>query len=176
MSGGIYERCIAGVQRRSRKPLFHSALVAHAPEGPYFIEMTPIPADGSGVQRGVVADGPVGSRLLGRFRMFRYEIRRWCNGHIPDIQWAVESPVHISDDPDVVRQVLDLLPLVPTPIWGRDELHTGEMWNSNSVISWALEGAGVLEAAGCPPHDGRAPGWSAGVAVARRWTAVRLAG
>jgi hypothetical protein len=42
------------------------------------------------------------------------------------------------------------------------------MWNSNSVISWALVRAGVIDAAGSPPAGGRAPGWDAGVAVARR--------
>jgi hypothetical protein len=50
----------------------------------------------------------------------------------------------------------------------RDELRTGEMWNSNSVISWLLTRAAIDVAAVAPPAGGRAPGWAAGVAVARR--------
>jgi hypothetical protein len=34
--------------------------------------------------------------------------------------------------------VLDLIGQVPTPAWGRDELATGDMWNSNSVIAWVI--------------------------------------
>jgi len=51
---------------------------------------------------------------------------------------------------------------------GRDELGTGEMWNSNSLVAWVLEVAGVSTAAIRPPPGGRAPGWDAGLAVARR--------
>jgi hypothetical protein len=67
-----------------------------------------------------------------------------------------------------VRAVLAALALVPTPVWGRDELGAGEMWNSNSVVSWVLTTVGLLEPAGAPPHGGRAPGWDAGVVVAHR--------
>jgi hypothetical protein len=42
------------------------------------------------------------------------------------------------------------------------------MWNSNSVIAWVLATAGVDVDAVRPPDGGRAPGWDAGVAVARR--------
>ena len=38
----------------------------------------------------------------------------------------------------VARRVLDQVSRVPTPVWGRDELQTGEMWNSNSIIAWTL--------------------------------------
>ncbi len=47
--------------------------------------------------------------------------------------------------------------IVPTPVWGRDQLHAGEMWNSNSVVSWALTRPGVVANAGHPPGNGRAP-------------------
>src|SRR5438094_847798 len=56
---------------------------------------------------------------------------------------------------------------------GRDELSTGEMWNSNSVISWLLVMAGVAGRAGSPPNNGRAPGWHAGLVVARREITAR---
>jgi hypothetical protein len=166
-SGRIYEALAASAQRRPRQDLFHSALVASLPDGRYFVEMTPVP-DHDGGQRGVVGGGAVGSRLLGRFRLFRYELRRWRDGVIPDLGFAVDSPVPVSDDPTSVRHALDLVAHVPTPVWGRDELRAGEMWNSNSVVSWVLARAGLLDAAGVPPRNGRAPGWDAGVLVARR--------
>jgi hypothetical protein len=64
--------------------------------------------------------------------------------------------------------VLELVPSVPTPTWGRDELRTGEMWNSNSLVSWLLARAGLEADPLSPPSDGRAPGWEAGLVVARR--------
>ena len=87
---------------------------------------------------------------------------------IPDISYAVASPVRVSDDDNVARTVLDLVPHVPTPVWGRDELRAGEMWNSNSVTAWLLACAGLDADAGRPPYGGRAPGWDAGLAVAKR--------
>ena len=35
------------------------------------------------------------------------------------------------------------MPYVPTPVWGRDELDAGEMWNSNSIISWLIARSGL---------------------------------
>jgi hypothetical protein len=29
------------------------------------------------------------------------------------------------------------------PVWGRDELGAGEMWNSNSLISWLIARSGL---------------------------------
>jgi hypothetical protein len=100
------------------------------------------PAWGEGSQHGVVAEGAVGARSLGRFRLFRYEVRRWREGVIPDIAEAVESPRRLSEEPHVAQRLLELVPQVPTPVWGRDELGAGEMWNSNSTISWLLPGPG----------------------------------
>ena len=104
--------------------------------------------------------------MLRRFRVFRYEIRRWRNGDISDLPCAVASPVTITREPAAIATVLDLLPHVPTPVWGRDDLGAGEMWNSNSVVSWVLSKAGLVSSAGPPPTNGRAPGWDAGIAVA----------
>jgi hypothetical protein len=42
------------------------------------------------------------------------------------------------------------------------------MWNSNSLIAWLLVSAGVEIGQVSLPAGGRAPGWDAGVAVARR--------
>ena len=89
-------------------------------------------------------------------------------GAIPDVAEAVASPQRLSDDPELARRVLELVPQVPTPVWGRDELATGEMWNSNSLIAWLIVRSGLSVETVALPAGGRAPGWDAGLAVARR--------
>ena len=68
----------------------------------------------------------------------------------------------------VARRLLELVRSLPSPVWGRDELRTGEMWNSNSVIAWLLARSGLPTESIWPPAGGRAPGWQAGLAVAHR--------
>ena len=104
----------------------------------------------------------------------RYENRRWRDGVIPDIAEAVESPRHLTDDSAVARRALELVPQAPTPVWGRDELRAGEMWNSNSLISWLLARSGLDVDSIHLPEGGRAPGWRAGLVVARRQAAVEV--
>jgi hypothetical protein len=167
LNGRIFEAVLARLEKRPAKSLYHSALVVSAPEGEFVIEMAPV-RDGNGAQRGVVGEGAVGSSLARSLRIFRYEIRRWRDGVIPDVGEAVDSPQRLTDDPTVASRILRLVPEVPRPVWGRDELRTGEMWNSNSLISWLLERSGLAVDAVQPPAGGRAPGWHAGIAVARR--------
>ena len=167
LNGRIYEALAARLQRRPRRDLYHSALQVQVPEGTYVIEQAPV-HDWSGKQRGVVAEGTVGTRRAGRFRVFRYEIRLWLDGHIPDVAEAVDSPRRLTDDEDRARRVLELIAQVPTPVWGRDELATGEMWNSNSVIAWVIARSGMDAESIQPPVGGRAPGWGAGLVIARR--------
>ncbi len=64
------------------------------------------------------------------------------------------------------RLLLDLLPGVPNAVWGRDELHTGDMWNSNSVVAWLLARGG-FDMTEVHPPPGRAPGWEGGLAFAQ---------
>lgn len=165
-SGRIYESLMARHDHRAPCALYHSALVAQTPAGMCVVEVTPVPGDGD--DRGVIARGAVGYRPLGRFRIFRYEVRRWVDGAIPDLAFAVGDPVTLTTAEGRVREALACVERVPTPVWGRDELAAGEMWNSNSVIAWIIERSGLLGAAGRPPDGGRAPGWDAGVTVARR--------
>jgi hypothetical protein len=139
----------------------------HVPEGRFVIEMTPIP-DSNGSKRGVVAEGAVGSRWAGRLRILRYEVRRWCGGIIPEIDEAVESPQRLTDDPARAQRVLELAAEVPTPVWGRDELGAGDMWNSNSLIAWLIARCGISAESIHASAGGRAPGWRAGLVVARR--------
>jgi hypothetical protein len=172
LNGRIFEAVAARLERRRPCDLYHSALEVRIPEARVVIEMTPIP-DGNGAERGVVAEAAVGSRWAGRFRIFRYEVRRWCGGVIPDVDEAVESPQRLTDDPDLAQRVLDLAPHVPTAVWGRDELGAGEMWNSNSVISWLIATCGLDAESIQAPPGGRAPGWRAGLVVARGQVTVR---
>jgi hypothetical protein len=165
-NGRIFEWGAASIDRRDRCDLYHSALEVRLPDARFVIEQAPAWSDG--VERGVVAEGAVGARALGRFRLFRYEIRLWRDGVIPDVTEAVDSPRHLSDGAECARTLLQLVPLVPTPVWGRDELRTGEMWNSNSLISWLIARSGLDGESIHPPAGGRAPGWQAGIAVARR--------
>jgi hypothetical protein len=168
LNGKVFEWVAATLGGRERRDLYHSALVIAVPEGRFVIEQTP--AENEGAKRGVVAEGAVGTARLGRFRLFRYEIRRWRDGVIPDLDEAVASPIRLSDELEPARRLLALVPEVPTPVWGRDELGTGEMWNSNSTISWLITRATLdVESIPLPPH-GRAPGWTAGVTEARRGT------
>ena len=167
MNGRAYEAVVARLARRAPRDLYHSALEVRVPEGRFVIEMTPVPR-GDGADRGVVAEGAVGAHVAGRFRLFRYEVRRWRDGTIPDVAEAVESPRRLSGDLDRARRLLELAPQVPTPVWGRDALRAGEMWNSNSLISWLMVRSGVRVETVAPPAGGRAPGWEAGLVVARR--------
>jgi hypothetical protein len=161
-SGRVFEALTARREHRARCHLYHSALLVDG----HAIEMAPVWNERT-ADRGVVAEGPVGSRRLGRWRLFRYEIRCRADGRIPDIAAAVDSPRRLSDDPAIARRILRLAPAVPTLVWGRDELRTGDMWNSNSVIAWLLARAGLDAGAIRPPDAGRAPGWTAGVAAAQ---------
>ena len=174
LNGKVFEAVAARLEKRTMQDLYHSALEVTVPEGRFVIEQAPARSDGP--LHGVVAEGPVGSRWAGSLRLFRYEIRRWRNGVIPDVDEAVDSPQLLSDDPVVARRVLEFLAEVPTPVWGRDELHAGEMWNSNSVIAWVLARSGLDVDAVHPPAGGRAPGWHAGLVVARRQQASDSAG
>jgi hypothetical protein len=42
------------------------------------------------------------------------------------------------------------------------------MWNSSSVIAWVIATSGIETESIRPPAGGRAPGWQAGLEVARR--------
>lgn len=161
LNGIAYEAMSAAVQHRPRRALYHSVLALDLPHGTYMVEMTPQP-DAAAAGRGVVAEGPVGLRALGHLRLFRYEVRRWRDGIVPDLSYAVSSPVRVSDDGRIAQRVFDALPLVPRLVWGRDELRARDMWSCNSITSWVLAIAGLdIDAIPTPPNA-RAPGWEAG--------------
>jgi hypothetical protein len=165
-TGRLYEAMSARRHRRPTRALYHSALQVRLAGTRYVIEMTPQwglpPGD-----RGGVAEGPVGLRILGRSRLFRYEVHRWRDGVIPDLAEAIGGAQRLSTDPAHARRLLELVPDFPVCTWGRDEQATGDMWNSNSLTSWLLARSGH-DPETTPPDHGRAPGWSAGLAVAAR--------
>jgi hypothetical protein len=165
--GRIYETVAAARQPRPRCDLYHSALRIRSDGTTYAVEMGPV-WNVPTIDRGIVCEGPVGTRALGRFRAFRYEVRCWPGGSIPDLDEAVGEPQRVSDDPFQVRALLHTIPQVPPLTWGRDELGAGDMWNSNSLVSWALaRTAHDMRAIG-PPPNGQAPGWLAGLRLASR--------
>lgn len=170
-NGRVFEALAAARQHRRRCDLYHVALVVELACERSTIELAPSPnADEAG--RGVVATGAVGSRHLGRLRLFRYEVRRWRGGTIPDLAEAVGGAHRLTSDPVLARRLLDLAATVPTPVWGRDELRAGEMWNSNSMIAWLIAATGLPAELLRPPPGGRAPGWDAGLEVAHRGAAT----
>jgi hypothetical protein len=166
-NGRIFEALAARMQHRERRELYHSALEVQLADARYVIEQGPV-WNMEEADRGVVCEGPVGSSWLGNSKLFRYEVRRWRNGVLPDRDEAVDSPRRVSADAARAQRVLDLVPGFPTATWGRDELQTGEMWNSNSLISWLLALSGHDVESITPPSHGRAPGWHAGLSVAAR--------
>jgi hypothetical protein len=172
-NGRVFEAIEAKLQHRQRCDLYHSALIVELDGDRYTIEIAPSP-DADEASRGVVATGAVGSRYVGWLRLFRYEVRCWRGGSIPDLVEAVGPPRRLTSDPQVARRLLDLVPAVPTPVWGRDELKAGEMWNSNSVIAWLIASVGLPTDLLAPPPRGRAPGWHAGLEVARRSSAIAV--
>ena len=166
-NGRVFERVAARHQHRKPLDLYHAALDVTTVHGRFIIEMAPVWSTDA-AERGVVSVGPVGLRCLGRSRLFRYEVRCWRDGTIPDVSEAVESPQRLSNDPAQAEQVVFLTSTFPTATWGRDELGTGDMWNSNSLVSWLLALSGHHTDSLTPPAHGRAPGWEAGLVVAGR--------
>ena len=163
-NGLVYEALAARWGRRSAQDLYHSALEVVLGRRRWVIEMAPV-WSGEETERGVVQVGPVALPLLGSSALFRYEVRCWLGGEIPDADEAVASPVLLSSEPTRARQVVAL---VPALTWGRDQLGAGEMWNSNSLTSWLLARTGHDVGGIAPPPHGRAPGWRAGLVLAAR--------
>jgi hypothetical protein len=165
LNGVIYEAVAARLGRRAPCDLYHSALDIRVGSETFVVEMAPLLGPPPELC-GVVATGAVGARWAGRFRVFRYGIRRWPAGAIPDVAEAVGAPLRLTSDPECTRRLLELVPEVPTPVWGRDPVGIGDMWNSNSVVAWLIARSGIDTAPVKPPPGGRAPGWEAGLALA----------
>jgi len=174
-NGRLFEALAARHDHRAVQDLYHSALEVQVGSDRFVIEMGPV-WGAKAADRGVVQEGPVGTRWLGHSKFFRYEVRRWRAGAIPDVADAIDSPQVLSEDAERARHLLDLVPRVPPLTWGRDELRAGEMWNSNSLVAWLLASSGHEMTRTGPPAHGRAPGWGAGLVLAARQLAERADG
>ena len=166
LNGRLYESLTARREHRQPLRLCHTALTVSTQEADFIVETAWPSPDADTNSRGVAVEGPVLSRRLTRLRPFRYEVRCWQDGVIPDIDHAEASPQPLTDDPDVAQHLLDLTAAVPAFTWGRDEQQIGEMWNSNSVVSWLLTRTPIPIESIRPPNGGRAPGWNAGIRAA----------
>ena len=154
-----WERLVAAREGRAPQRLVHAVLEVEVDGAVRSVDMAPTWGRSAG-PRHVVLTGPVGSRLLGWSPLFRYELR------IVDAPAPPGHVLHAGADLTLPADVLDDLAAVPVLTWGRDEAGVGEMWTSNSVVSWLLERHGVTSVE--PPAGHRAPGWDAGRRVARR--------
>lgn len=168
-TSGWWERVHAALAGRGPQILLHAALEISVADAGYVIEMAP-QWSGPRTDRGVVAVGPVGLGWLGRWTLFRYEVRCWRGGTIPDRRWAVGDPIVLPTTAAAAELMLRRIRDVPTLTWGRVPPGAGEMWNSNSVVSWLLTVGGIRTDAIEPPAGARAPGWFAGLAVAAAGT------
>lgn len=173
VNGWVFEAVSALVQRRGRRRLYHSAMHVHLDRSCHLIEMAPVWSGPAG-DHGAQVTGPVGAQALGRFAAFRYEVRCWEGGTIPDLDHAVGEPRVVETDAKRLTALLALTSCFPAYTWGRDEQRAGEMWNSNSLVSWLLASSGHDVDGVTLPPDGRAPGWDAGLVVARRHARVAV--
>ena len=149
-----WERAVAACEGRTPQPLVHAVLEVVVDGVTTRVDMGPTWGRTDATRR-VVRTGPVGSHLLGRCPLFRYEVR------VVDGPGVPPGVLHVSADVAVPRDLLAHLVDVPAYTWGRDEAGVGEMWTSNSVVAWLLARAGVRTLG--PPAGYRAPGWDAGV-------------
>lgn len=164
----LWEAIEAARARRPRAKLLHCALkFTTASRGPLTLELTP-----AFIKSAIppVATGPVGVRGAERFAIFRYALRCVPGATLPDEEWAIDSPIRLSEDCASIERVLMLAREVPRYVWGRRAPGTTEMWTSDSVISWLLVCAGIGLSGVAPPIGGRAPGWLAGIAAGEAFT------
>ncbi len=156
LNGRVYEAVAARLQRRPRV----RSLPLRAPSGGPRGEVRHRAGAGPRLER-----QGAGRRRRGRRRQslgrpisdLPLRDPSLARGHIPDVAEAVDSPRRLTSDEDRARRVLDVVAQVPTPVWGRDELATGEMWNSNSVIAWVIARSGIDTEAIQPPPGGAPP-------------------
>jgi hypothetical protein len=175
LSGRAFEALVAHHEHREPQALYHSALEVRLAGERFVIEMAPVWSSPV-PEAAIVCEGAVGMRWLGQSRFFRYEVGCWRDGMIPDVGLAVASPQRLSAEQQSAERVVDLVASFPNATWGRDELHAGEMWNSNSLTAWLLARSGHDVKDVRPPSGGRAPGWAAGLAVASRQLTLTSAG
>ena len=146
------------LQRRARRDLYHAALEVRRPDGPV--------GDRAGALPG--ADG-ARARRRGRGRRWGCEPRAGCacsatrsaagvDGVDPRRRGGRRQPAPPDRRPaSAPGGCSSSCRSVPTPVWGRDELRAGEMWNSNSLVSWLIARTGLdVDVDPAPPGRTRA--------------------
>lgn len=162
----LWEAFEAARARRRRCRLVHAGLrLCPGESGPFTLELMPAWQGGRGTP---LATGSVGFRGADRFALFRYQLHCDDGGTFPDERWAIGEPLVVSRESGVPERILALAAKVPRYTWGRRVRGTSEMWTSDSVVSWLLTRAGIDLAQFGPPPGTRAPGWQAGLEIARR--------
>lgn len=161
----LWESIEAARARRSRTILYHSALKLRTEGRTRTLELMPAFVSTASA---ALMTGPVGVSFAGRLRLFRYKIVCLEVESLPDEQWAVDSPQVLSEDPEVAEAIVRLAGRTPRYTWGRRVRGTSEMWTSDSVIAWLLMQLGVDLSPIRIPADGRAPGWFAGIELAKK--------
>ena len=174
LNGKVFEFLAAARARRPRRDLYHAALVVGLDGARHTIEITPSPDDDRAA-RGVVATGAVGSRLAGRLRLFRYEVRCWRGGSIPT--WPMRSAAPAGSPPTLAP------PAGCSTSSGRADAGLGTRRAPRGRdVELQLHGRLAHRPLRAPdrelhpPPGGRAPGWDAGLAVAATEAAGRAAG
>ena len=160
-----YDWLAATVFRRPRATFVHAALKVRVDGRCWTLELMPVPRR---QETEPVVTGAVGSAAAGRLRIFRYQLLCAEADRLPDEEWAIESPVSLGEDPELAARVLETAPRVPALVWGRRAHGTSEMWTSDSAIAWLLCSVGIDAAALALPPGTQAPGWRAGIEVAKR--------
>jgi len=139
INGRAYETVAARMARRPACALYHSALEVRLDSERFVIEMAPIfdapPSSAASSPKGRSAHA--GPDAPGCFATA-------SDGGLTDASpTSTRRSTALTDQRAIARRVLDLVAQVPTPVWGRDELQTGGMWNSNSVIAWLVVRSGI---------------------------------
>jgi len=158
-----YDWLLAHIARRPRAAFVHAALKVRLEGRTHTLELMPVPRR---QETAPLITGPVGLRIAGRLRMFRYQLLCQEASTLPDERWAIESPNVIGRGAAFAETILSIAAQVPAHTWGRRVAGTTEMWTSDSAISWLLCRAGVDIREINPPSQTQAPGWAAGIQVA----------
>lgn len=156
----LYEAAAAALSRRPRVALVHAGIKLRFEGKRYTFELMPAPP---GPNHDGEVTGPVGVRGADRLRLFRYRACLFEADGLPDEAWAIGEPLRLSEDPEVVRRVIEMRRDIPAYTWGRRRRGHSEMWTSDSAVSWLLGRAGIDAKAIVVPKGTRAPGWRAGI-------------
>ena len=169
-NGRVFESVVARLEKRPVRDLYHSALVVRVPDGEFVIEQAPA-FHGDGGLRGVVAEGAVGSRRPRQATPLSLRDQMLAWRRHPGRERGRREPRRLTNDPASRSASSTSFADVPTPGLGtrrarcrRDvELELGDLL-ADRAQRHRTSMACIRQ------HDGRAPGWRAGVVVARRQT------